>query len=154
MSNRTLVMLTTFLAVACSAQSRITLAADQPITPVVTVVETVGDKIGADVTVDVTNLNAFAVDLVFVDCIGVLAERKFVYGPAMVHFKGIAANGKVTGKVDMIVDKLIEALTADPDMKQFPEPSDTKCQVREFETPVGHIPVFKYRVPNLAAPAN
>jgi hypothetical protein len=154
MSIRTLAMLTTFLTVACSTQSRLSLAADQPLTPVVTVVKTVGDQIGADLTIEVTNPNAFAVSLVSVDCMGLFEEKKYVYGPESVLFVEMAANSKANGELNMTVVDLLKAFKDDPDLKEFPIPTDIKCQVNEFKIdPYGNPPGFVYTIPKLTAPA-
>jgi hypothetical protein len=149
MTNRLLLLTLSCLAVW--AQFGLSLAQTQPTTPTVTVVGNVGDQIGADLTVDVANPNAFGVDLVFVDCLGKHPDKKLVYGPAWVLFKDIAANGKATGKVDLILANISDVLKAEPDTKAFPAPAEVTCQVRSFETPVGYSPIYKYKVPALTA---
>lgn len=122
--------------------------------PTIKITKVTPGKIGAKLTAEVDNPNPFAIAFMNVDCIGSLAGKTYVYGPGRAYFVQIDANSKATGEFDLIIDNVLKVISAEPDIKEFPEPSETKCQVTDFQSPIGVEPAFAYKTERLKAPAN
>lgn len=144
-------------AALLAASSSVSLAeeAAQPFNgklPTFKITEVKPNNIGVTITAEVENPNSVGLDLVATECIGTFAEKKYFYGPGRVFFKTIPAGGKVVGVYDMILDDIAKVLIANPEIKQFPAPTETKCQASKFDSALGVDPAFLYSVPQLAAP--
>lgn len=149
----------TFAALMLAAATVHGLAADPAPTfsgqlPTIKVKNVTPTKIGAKLTAEIDNPNPYPLAFVDADCMGTLAEKKYVYGPERAFVVEVAANGKATAEFDMTIRNVMDVLRADDSITEFPKPGEITCQVSAFKSPIGVEPKFAYSIPALTPPAD